>query len=308
MISKSWSGLPKTSEKFWKKETFLMDADDRLVSVTLDQETSPFATWLYMGTLPVRRLVKESGIISDTDYNEFLEPVTLSIRNKFTDPKLGQLQYGYGPQGQSEFASSKLNSEKTNRLYEFAAYSSFDSFRRLVAQNAEQKIPDVDHWQERAEQMLGDPSDKLLSAIQTQRMKYDQANNIWVTYTGGYLKAVKAKDFSRLNNPIFTSPANPMTLNRGQVQDMDLKALASNRDVSLASYSDSSDTLTVKTQVYDKLGCLTEFDGTYWNGVIRRPAKWNLTYDALGRLVIMKASASEDSLFDNVKGYVTTNS
>lgn len=300
-IRKNWLGLHQPSFKFWQSETFQLDSSERLVSVSLDNKSTPFAMWQYMGTLPVRRTVTESRLNTTTSYNEFLEPEALVIRSNTDGQTIGKLQYGYGPQGQAEFTSSKLSSESSVRQYEFAAYSSFDSYRRLVAQNAEQHLPVSLTWQQRAKQVLAQPSDQNLIALQTERRKYDQASNIWVIYHGGFLNSQTASSFTEKQNPLFISPAQPITLYNGTVQEPDLRELASNRDVSTGVFRRDRKSLETKKQLYDKLGCLIEFEGTYWNGVTRRPAKWKLVYDPMGRLIKLSGYAINDSNFDSIK-------
>ena len=299
-ISKTWQNLQRPSLKYWDTETFQMDAADRLSIVTINNAQEPFAKWSYLGTLPTCRIIKESGISNSIVYNDFLEPESLIVRRNTDGKIIGKLQYGYGPQGQAEFTSSRLVSETTGNDYEFSTYSSFDSFRRLVAQNSEQILPPGGNWQQRARTVLDDPSQRNLQALQTQRMKYDQANNIWVMYNGGFFNPANANLFTKKQNPFFISSAKPITLNNGRVQDMDLKELASNRDVTTAYFTEN-DTIKAKVQKYDKLGCLIEFEGTYWNGFTRRPAIWKLSYDSFGRLTVMKGYAPEDSKNDNIK-------
>lgn len=299
-INKVWENLQRTSLKYWTSETFQMDGADRLTAITIDDSSEPFAKWHYLGSLPISRMIKESGVSNYITYNDFLEPESFTIKRNTSGQIIGHLQYGYGPQGQAEFSSSQLISENTGKSYNFSTYSSFDSFRRLVAQNAEQVLPAGGNWQQRAKTIFADPSQINLQALQTQRMKYDQANNIWVMYNGGFFNPVMHHKFTRKQNPFFISPAKPITLNNGKVQDMDLKELASNRDVTTAYFADN-DILEAKVQKYDKLGCLVEFEGTYWNGTTRRPAIWKLTYDPFGRLIVMKGYASEDSNFDSIK-------
>ena len=299
LIKKKWLNLQKNSSKYWQSETYRMDEAERLKELALDNK-GPFATWMYMGNQSVRRTVEESGIVNTTKYNEFLEPAKLTIYRRFDKENLGELECGYGPQGQAEFSSAKLRDRHSDEWYEFASYSSFDSYRRLVAQNSQQILPDG-RWQTEAENLLGkQPSDNNLGAWQTLRMNYDQANNIWAMYNGGFLLTPEQLTAQK-KTPMFISPAAPTTLYKGGLQDMAKMELASNRDVTTAYWDADTQSLQCKEQKYDKLGCLTEYEGTYWNGYIRRPARWRLTYDALGRLVKMEGFALEDSQFDSIK-------
>ena len=301
IITKIWQDLRRPSLKYWEAETFQMDAADRLDTISLDHSNAPFASWNYLGTLPTARIINESGVSNHITYNDFLEPEEQVIQRTISGQIIGKVKYGYGPQGQAEFSSSRLISENTGKNYDFSTYSSFDSFRRLVAQNTEQFFPAESEWTRRAKENLDVPSQNNLQALQTQRMKYDQANNIWVMYNGDYFDSSNPTSFTEKQNPLFISSARPIVLNNGKVQDMDLRELASNRDVTTAYLSGEDNKIEVEVQKNDKLGCLVEFEGTYWNGIIRRPAIWKLTYDSLGRLTVMKGYAPEDSTFDNVK-------
>ena len=57
--------------------------------------------------------------------------------------------------------------------------------------------------------------------------------------------------------------------------------------------NDDEATVDVESKVYDALGCLTEYNGTYWNGVVKRRVKWKLSYDPLGRLGMMEGFARD---------------
>lgn len=297
IMTKQWIGLSRTSLKFWEKEIYSLDSEGRLAELRLDKAKQPFATWAYLGNQAAVRRINESCLTSLTSYNEFLEPIEQIITNHVQGKQVGKLEYGYGRQGQPEFSSSKLVTESTQKDYLFSSYSKFDSFRRLVAQNTERVSPPVNAgWQKRAAQLFDMPSDKNLAALQTQRMAYDQANNIWLNYSGGYYMPENLSAFDRKYNPVFSSAAPPILLSmNGNVQDLDLLELASNRDVSKASFAQENEGLKAESQIYDKMGCLIEYDGTYWNGSTRRRAKWKLTYDALGRLVLMNAYALDAS-------------
>ncbi len=297
IMTKQWVDFNRTSLRFWEKETYLLDFEGRLSELKIDKNRTPFATWKYLGDQIVSRRINESSLTTTTKYNDFLEPTEQIITNHIIGTQVGKLEYDYGEQGQPEFSSSKLMSESTQKDYIFASYSKFDSFRRLVAQNSERVSPSVNSgWNKRATQLFDLPSESNLAALQTQRMAYDQANNIWVNYTGGYIKTEDLSSFDKKHNPVFTSSAAPVILSaNGGVQDLDMMELASNRDVSKASFDSNGESLKAETQKYDKMGCLIEYEGTYFNGNTRQRAKWKLTYDSLGRLVLMDAYSIEDS-------------
>ena len=297
IMTKQWVGLNRTSLRFWEKEIYSLDSEGRLAEIRLDKAKQPFATWAYLGNQTTVRRINESCLTSVTSFNDFLEPIEQIITNHIQGKQVGKLDYGYGRQGQPEFSSSKLITENTQKDYVFSSYSRFDSFRRLVAQNTERVSPPANAgWQKRATQLFDVPSESNLAALQTQRMAYDQANNIWLNYSGGYFMPADLSAFERKHNPVFSSAAPPILLSmNGNVQDLDLLELASNRDVSKASFASENEGLKAESQIYDKMGCLIEYDGTYWNGSTRRRAKWKLTYDALGRLVLMNAYALDES-------------
>lgn len=293
-LNMQWQGLDKTSPQFWESERYNLDQAGRLQSISLDGKDTPYVTWKYLSTLPISRIVKASSLMSETSYNDFLEPISQTIRNCVDQQVvIGKFDYGYGPQGQSEYSSTCLKSELPGHDdYKFASFTKFDAYRRLIAQNAEQIL--YDDWHKRSEELFASGASASLVALQTQRMAYDQANNIWVNYSGHYISP-SPSNFCLKQNPVFISPSCPISLNHGEVQDLDLKELASNRDVSKATFNSDASSLQEESQIYDSLGCLIEFNGTYWNGIIRRRAKWHLSYDALGRLTHMKGYARDYS-------------
>lgn len=290
-ISCRWDGIDWGSSRFWQKEVYGLDGNGRIVDVELDGEGTKFATWFYCGGMVTSRRIKEAALCSETTYNDFFEPKSQVFYAENDNPRrtLGRFDYGYGPQGQAEYVSSEMESENGQRKRQFSTYSQFDSYRRLVAQNSEDACA-ID-WKQKSRKMFGSAS-SFLGAVRASRMAYDEVGNIWAKYSGDTVCSQPGAFTSR-HCPSFVSSAEPVVLNDGELQDLDGMALASNRETSKGVLNADETTVDVESKVYDSLGCLTEYNGTYWNGVVKRRVKWKLSYDPLGRLCMMEGFARD---------------
>lgn len=281
----AWDGA--MSGSFWGKETIRTDAAGRLKSIMLDADKEPIVEWTYMGRLPLCRKVKPSSINTEYAYTPLGELLYQQMHDSFTGEDVGRLDYAYGPQGQMQFASTQLTAIDTAGNYQFATYSHFDDFRRLTGQNAEFAIPDKDGWTNEWNRVFGFYG-RSLANQDTQRMRYDQANNIWVKYEGEEFKG-NVDEFGRMQSPRFVSSAKPFPIG----VPADRRELASNREVSNAVFG--KDGLAADVKEYDLLGNLVEFKGHYWDGTQKFPVKWRLQYDPLGRLTSMEATSDDDN-------------
>lgn len=290
-ISYRWDGMEMRGARFWQKEVYGLDGSGRFVDVELDKEGTKFATWAYCGEMVVSRKINEAALCAETKYNEFLEPMSQVFCEENVNHRrtLGRFDYGYGPQGQAEYVSSEMDTENGRRKSQFSTYSQFDSYRRLVAQNSEDACA-ID-WKQKSRKMFG-PASSFLGAVRANRMSYDEVGNVWVRYSGDAV-CLNPGDFTSRHSPSFVSSAAPVVLNDGELQDLDKMDLASNREASKGVLNDDEATVDVQSKVYDALGCLTEYNGTYWNGVKKRRVKWKLSYDPLGRLGMMEGFARD---------------
>ena len=284
-----WKGLaPPNTLHYWQGETYQADEAGRVRSLALDG--NPFAAWDYVGDAVEIRAVRDSGLQTKWAYNDLGEPVAQRILRG--NETFGTLEYAYGPQGQAEFSSTRLNG-RLGREYTYAIYSGFDSYRRLTAQNGETAIPPgVAERSRRRSQVLGTKDDSL-QALESTRMVYDQTDSLWVRYSGELNDSFLASAFSPAQTPVFVSAAKVQF----QLRQPPSLELASNRETTTAFWEhgdDDVDRLKAEEDVYDSLGNLVEFNGTYWNGHRKYPVTWSLTYDPLGRLVGMAAKAREN--------------
>ena len=284
-----WRGLDRPNKiHYWESEAEKVDGAGRITSLSLDGER--FATWEYLGTDVEARAIRESGLQTKWTYNDLCEPV--SQRFFRGSVVFGTLEYAYGPQGQAEYSSTRLRG-RSGKEYSYSTYSDFDAYRRLTAQNGETSLPGAAGWNKRRAQILGTQKDSL-QAVEAVRMAYDQTDSLWLRYTGELSDSFRADAFRPVQNPVYVS-AGKVQLQLRQPPPLEL---ASNRETTTAVWQrdDGIDHLTAEEDVFDSLGNLVEFDGTYWNGDRKYPAKWTLTYDALGRLVVMTAKARENVL------------
>ena len=282
--SASWENLSAPrSKEYWYKETRNTDKAGRIVALLLDDEK--FATWTYLGNQCLIREILER-ISARTDFTPLMEPLKTVLGDHGN--AVGSFEYDYGPQGQPTYSATKIGDK-----YEFAAYSQFDVYRRLVGQNGEAEVPKkIEDARQRGNKVFGDEKNAV-AAVKTSRMVYDQANNIWGRYTGAQLPNLTPQDLNKDRMPQFSSPANVIAGDSFNVSDLALRELASNRNGATASYAGNSDLKATEFK-YDRLGNLIEFEGTFWNGNRRYPVKWELSFDPLGRLSSMKATALED--------------
>ncbi len=297
IIEKAWKGLALQNSPYWQNEIYQADGAGRVRSLILDAE--PFATWDYIGNAVEIRVVRESCLKTKWTYNNLGEPVLQRILRG--NETFGTLEYAYGPQGQAEYSSTRLNGP-LGREYTYATFSGFDSYRRLTAQNGETAIPEAAERSRRRSQVLG-TKDGSLQALESTRMAYDQTDSLWIRYSGELNDGVRysgelndsflASAFSPAQAPVFVSAAKVQF----QLRQPPPLELASNRETTTAFWEhgdDDVDRLKAEEDVYDSLGNLVEFNGTYWNGHRQYPVTWSLTYDPLGRLVEMSAKAREN--------------
>lgn len=272
------------NELHWRRETRQTGLNSNVKSLSLDGKR--FVTWDYLGNLPYKR--GTDHITSETKFNSLLEPIETSICDQ-NGELVGKQSYDYGAQGQLIFSSSTIM-----KGYKFSTYSQFDAYRRLVGQNGEAIVPaDINEIRNRYKQIFGI---NAVASINTSRMVYDQANNIWGRYSG---TQINGHILSNLKNtkktPKFVSAAQVIPAGNG-IPDLLMRELASNRETTTAAYS-ADRNLEATELKYDHLGNLIEYNGSFWNGIRRYPVKWDLTYDALGRLVKMSAEATETQGF-----------
>ena len=282
-----WEGLPLPNKvHYWESETYQTDGAGRVRSLFLDDEC--FAKWDYLGNAVESRAIRESGLQTKWAFNDLGEPVSQRVLRG--NESYGTLEYSYGPQGQTEYSSARLRG-RFGKEYTYATYSGFDSYRRLTAQNGEPAIPEVSERATRRGQVFGTQADSL-QALEAIRMAYDQTDSLWVRYSGGLSDSFRADAFLPKQTPVYLSAARVQTELR---QPLPLE-LSSNRETTTAFWNRENgvDRLTAEEDVFDSLGNLVEFGGTFWNGQRKYPVTWALEYDPLGRLVEMNAKAREN--------------
>jgi RHS repeat-associated protein len=288
---RTWAGLGDAGFPFWTEERLSFDPSGRLSDIGLDDRES-IAVWTHIGSLPETRTVCSAE--SEWTYTAMLE--TESVL--FSGAADGRIRYAYGPQGQTWFTSIEFPDDAGVRNgCSFSSYDDADAFRRHIAQNSEQKLPDDPLSRRKA--LLGDASDSL-AAKKAERFLYDQAGNTTVRYGGS--EAAFGKLSRVENDPQYVSPASVLPGDGSSVGDIALRELASNREATHASY-DGSGNLAAESRTYDSLGNVVAFQGTYWDGERRYPVDWTNRWDALGRLESMEATAREDA-FRSKKGDV----
>ena len=283
--SANWEGIASSGE-YWHKETRVVDKAGRIVGISLDDKSERFVEWSYIGNKCEKREVSDSRISQRTEFTSLMEPQKTVLAERRGNI-IGGFEYDYGPQGQPVYAATSLRDK-----YNFAVYSQFDVYRRLVGQNGEAVVPAGLKEAKRRRCEVFDDEKTSIVAVNTSRMIYDQANNIWGRYSGTQLPNVTPHDLKEERESRFSSPATVIAGDSG-LPDLALRELASNREAATASYAGDSNLKATEFK-YDRLGNLVEFEGTFWNGNRRYPVKWDLTFDPLGRLSEMKATALED--------------
>lgn len=291
-----WNGLDIRATANWQKQTANTDALGRIISLYLDDSNMVFASWKYIGGLPVERKVPESLIISRYSYspwNELIQAEMLEKSNQY-----GKLLYSYDSAGNMLFSATALAENRVNK-FSFAQYMAYNSHRQLVAQNGEWNIPASNKINDRWSQVLH--NNDSIQSVKTSRNVFDHAENIWAMYGGHKNSSLTPQSFTRDNLSQFLSPAAVVS-NSKSISTKSLFELASNRDTTQATYS--GEKLTAEENTYDNLGNLVEFSGHFWNGERTISVRWHLTFDVMGRLISMKGNAEEDSSFVK-KGQLT---
>lgn len=284
-----WIGLDIKSPANWSKQTVSRDALGRIMFLTLDDSNVEFASWKYRGSLPIERKIPESLITSRYAYSPWNELTQTEILEKSS--QYGKLLYSYDSVGNMLFSSTELAANRLNR-FSFAQYMAYNSFRQLVAQNGENNIPAVDKIKNRWTQVLCNTDS--IQSVKTSRNVFDQAENIWVMYSGPRNNNLIPQNFNKNTLSQFLSPATIVS-DLKTLSTKSMFELASNRDTTQATYS--GEKLTADENTYDNLGNLVEFSGHFWNGERTISVRWYLTFDTMGRLVSMKGNAEEDSTF-----------
>ena len=287
----AWEELECFGSAYWLKEIWESDVAGRVRCAYLDEEEDPFVQWEYVGSLPTKREIPGVDLVQECEYTDLGEVSRQRVGSGLGGTRVGELNYAYGPQGQAEYAGTQFNMR--GRPYQFAHYAQFDSLRRLVAQNGESVLPGKGRWEEDWKRVFGHGKEKSVTGLGTGRMHYDQANNIWARYTGSVRNAdpedIKFAAVRENQQVQFTSSAK--VIPNGVIPDK--RELASNREVTKASFG-NDDRLSAEEYEYDRRGNLVCYKGQYWNGADRFAVKWRLSYDVLGRLSGMVATADED--------------
>ena len=287
IISYTWGNIPMRSKANWIKQKEHFDGNGRLTSIFLDESTTPFVTWKYVGTSPLERDIKEARIFQKNVYNSQMELISTIFYDKTN--VFGQLDYAYDCFGNEIFSSTNLGKNFSNH-YTYAQYMDFNSLRQLVAQNGELRIPKSNEILIRRQEVLF--GNRSIQANNTTRMSYDQADNMWVQYQGRIIEDLSLNQFTHNNLSSFVSPCSILPKD-AKLSQKELFELASNRETTRVTPS-KEEALLAEENIYDKLGNLIQFKGTFWNGVRNFDVTWKLDFDPLGRLSTMQALTNEE--------------
>ena len=285
-----FDNLPQKSLANWGRQTIRRDSAGKTISITLDNSTTPFASWEYCGALPTCRRIPESLITVRHTYS----PQNDLIRTEFFEKanKFGSLRYLYAEDGSNIYSATSL-AESSINSYNYAQYFGYNAFRQIVEENGESSIPGDGEILNRREKLF--TGKNSIQATKTSRRVYDQAGNMWAMYSGMRITAPRPDVFTKDNLSQFMSPAGLLAQD-SQMNQQALWELASNRDVTQAHFA-TDGKLNADTNVYDKLGNLQEFSGEFWNGDRSIPVLWKLQFDPLGRLVKIQGYAENDTAF-----------
>lgn len=286
LFGQSW--VRDVSESNWRRQEATMDALGRVTELRLARRREsfprrPFASWKYRGDQLVERDVPSSHLktVSSYDGNGLL--VNSKIRHQMQT--FGVLGYSYDELANLISESTFLYQDAAHQ-FEAAQYYDYSAYRQLVAQNVESMVlPENEVIRRRQEVLEG--LNGSLQATKTFRMVYDQTENLWAEYSGVRMEDAEPEKFTYKNLLKMLSPGSVVNGGLG-LSDLEMRELASNREVTRAAFSD--DVLKAEMNEYDRLGCLKHFDGEYWNGVREYPVRWDLEYDALGRLSRMQGT------------------
>ena len=288
-VTSQWRGLEvQDATQNWIRETRSADAASRLTAIALDGGAR--VNYQYIGPLPKRRTV--GGVAKLTyDYTPMYEVASQRIYDVVGMDEFGLMEYGYGPDGQTEFENFKVAGHLS------AQYFSTNPLRQLVAENHEPLIqftPAESKARRSAvldAETVGQGSTQL-AAQNTNRMAYDQTGNMWLQFRGLSHASLAPDEFALDPTAVFASPAT--VIRDSPISSFDRQQLSSNRTATKASYQTDEGDFTTRDYQYDLLGNLVKFDGSYWNGRVKLPVIWELKYDPLGRLKFMASKLKEE--------------
>ena len=288
--SLKWQNLPALSPANWHTQHISRDFSGRVIGLSLNESRDDFASWKYIGMLPVERNIPESQIYQKNTYDHCGEFVSTDFLEN--SQHFGSLAYKYDKYGNTIYSSTLL-AGGTDGRYTFAQYMGYNSLRQLVEQNGEVNLPDEKSIVSRREQVL--VGAQSLQAEKTSRMAFDQTDNIWAQYHGRRIANLSPDSFTKDNLSSFLSPAGIIQHGTG-IPQKSMFELASNRETTQATFSPDN-TLTAEENIYDTLGNLIEFKGNFWNGEKTVKVTWHLQFDPLGRLGYMKGIADSETSF-----------
>ena len=289
VFTQSWAR--GVSESNWRRQEESMDMRGRVVELRLARQREPFkrmpfASWKYRGSQPIERMVPSSYLKTVNSYDRIGMIVSSEVLRK--TQRFGVMSYAYDELA-NLIGESTFLYENAAHKYESAQYFDYSAYRQLVAQNVESNIRPKESVEQRRNEVLNGAKESL-QATKTSRMAYDQAENLWAEYSGKNIDEIQPAKLVKSNLIKMLSSATVVT-GRQELSEKELRELASNREVTRATYS--GDVLKAEMNEYDRLGCLRSYDGEYWNGVREYPVKWVLEYDALGRLSEIHATLRE---------------
>jgi len=279
------------SESNWRRQEESMDVRGRVVELRLARQREPFkrmpfASWKYRGSRPVERMVPSSYLKTVNSYDS--NGMIVSSEVLRNTQRFGVMSYAYDELA-NLIGESTFLYENAAHKYESAQYFDYSAYRQLVAQNVESNVRPKEAVEQRRDEVLNGTKGSL-QATKTSRMAYDQAENLWAEYSGKNIDEIQPDKLEKSNLIKMLSSATVVT-GRQELSEMELRELASNREVTRATYS--GEVLKAEMNEYDRLGCLRSYDGEYWNGVREYPVKWTLEYDVLGRLSEIHAALRE---------------
>lgn len=279
------------SSKNWNIEKIGFDTENRPCNLYLNSDE--FVNWKYInGNIDKREWVWE-GVRTIYEYSPLNQLVSINLCSSSGENILDN-KYVYNDAGEPYFCSYKSYSDKSS---EFSSYTAFDHFGRMSAQNSESFTPNVDEVESRYKAIFDSGKSRL--GFETIRRTYDSLNNNWLTYTGLLSKTYNPNDFVQKEARI----VSPSDIISGSPTLLQMKDMASNRDVTIAEFHEEGDNpSTMRNKKYDKLGNLIEYDGRFYNGDMYYGVKWTLVYDILGRLEKIYGTANDDESTSFEKG------
>lgn len=289
VFSQNW--VRDVADSNWRRQEETLDSRGRIEEIRLAQRkepfmAAPFASWGYRGGSVIERSVPYSGLKTAYSYDKQGLLIGADVFRK--TQQFGKISYLYDDSANLIVEAMSWDESALNK-YESAQYFAYSAYRQLVAQNVESHIVAKDQLKTRRDEVVNGGSGSL-QAVKTSRMAYDQAENLWVEYSGGAVDKILPNRFDSSALVKMLSSA-PVVVGRSALTQSDRRELASNREVTHVSFAGKD--MQAEVNVYDRLGCLKSFDGEYWNGVREFPVKWELDYDALGRLSQMRGMLRE---------------